>query len=275
MLDVGSGMFMLYFGLNDSTDDSQPCQSLFVAPCSHVWHYKCIRPILNDHRTWPQFLCPNCRAVADLEADVDDPYDYEEHLDEEANDSADSSGTPNLNPNTEHALSNGTPNVTGLAQPAEITPVQHDAEPDSEANLPTRLTPVPLNANELPTTEADPSLSLLSRRNVSGTSMLQRGIKATRPTPDHTSPSPRRVPSNPSIPHENNTTQLTEPLNTLRVATPTPGDPPGPEGPMTPRNDAGPFVFDGSAGRAEGRRVVASLAEAAAEEEVGMRSTVT
>jgi hypothetical protein len=24
----------------------------------------------------------------------------------------------------------------------------------------------------------------------------------------------------------------------------------GPEGPMTPRNDAGPFIFDGSAGRA-------------------------
>ena len=50
----------------------QPCQSLFVAPCSHVWHYKCIRPILNDHKSWPQFLCPNCRAVTDLEADVDD-----------------------------------------------------------------------------------------------------------------------------------------------------------------------------------------------------------
>ena len=23
---------------------------------------------------WPQFICPNCRAVADLEADVDDPF---------------------------------------------------------------------------------------------------------------------------------------------------------------------------------------------------------
>ncbi|KZF26618.1 SMAD/FHA domain-containing protein, partial [Xylona heveae TC161] len=46
-----------------------PCQSLFVAPCSHVWHYKCIRPILSGSN-WPQFLCPNCRAVADLEADV-------------------------------------------------------------------------------------------------------------------------------------------------------------------------------------------------------------
>ncbi|KAK9459667.1 uncharacterized protein V1516DRAFT_680502 [Lipomyces oligophaga] len=48
-----------------------PCQALFVAPCSHVWHYKCIRPIII--RDYPQFLCPNCRAVCDLEADVDTP----------------------------------------------------------------------------------------------------------------------------------------------------------------------------------------------------------
>ncbi|KAK9382778.1 SMAD/FHA domain-containing protein, partial [Kockiozyma suomiensis] len=48
-----------------------PCQSLFVAPCSHVWHYKCIRPIIV--KSYPQFLCPNCRAVCDLEADVDVP----------------------------------------------------------------------------------------------------------------------------------------------------------------------------------------------------------
>src|SRR4051794_13024936 len=52
----------------------QPCQSLFVAPCSHVWHYKCIRPILNGP-SYPHFLCPNCRAVADLEADVDEPFE--------------------------------------------------------------------------------------------------------------------------------------------------------------------------------------------------------
>lgn len=55
----------------EHTDKSQPCQSLFVAPCSHVWHYKCIRPILIGS-TWPNFLCPNCRAVADLEADVEE-----------------------------------------------------------------------------------------------------------------------------------------------------------------------------------------------------------
>ncbi|KAK9477573.1 hypothetical protein V1514DRAFT_333663 [Lipomyces japonicus] len=56
-----------------------PCQSLFVAPCSHVWHYKCVRPIII--RNYPQFLCPNCRAVCDLEADVEVPEQpYEEPI---------------------------------------------------------------------------------------------------------------------------------------------------------------------------------------------------
>ncbi|KAK9371097.1 hypothetical protein V1509DRAFT_615774 [Lipomyces kononenkoae] len=61
-----------------------PCQSLFVAPCSHVWHYKCIRPIII--RNYPQFLCPNCRAVCDLEADVevpDQPMTFEASVPEE------------------------------------------------------------------------------------------------------------------------------------------------------------------------------------------------
>lgn len=234
-----------------------------------MWHYKCIRPILNDHRTWPQFLCPNCRAVADLEADVDDPYDYEEQLEDEANDSADLDGTGHLMPNTEHVFSIGTPDGTGPTQPADTTPVQRDPDPNgSEANLTTSTTNASLEADQLPTDQRDPLPNLFSRRNVSGTPMLQRGIKATKPTPDRKSPSPK-VPSSPSISPEADKTQLTEPSTTLRVATPTGGEPSGPEGPMTPRNDAGPFVFDGSAGRASGRRVVASLAEAAAEDDEG------
>ncbi|GAB7347130.1 hypothetical protein MBLNU459_g3254t1 [Dothideomycetes sp. NU459] len=55
-----------------------PCQALFVAPCSHVWHYKCIRTLI--YPNWPSFQCPNCRAYADLEADVDES---EEESDDE------------------------------------------------------------------------------------------------------------------------------------------------------------------------------------------------
>ncbi|KAK3835955.1 MAG: SMAD/FHA domain-containing protein [Linnemannia elongata] len=50
-------------------------QSLFVAPCSHVYHFKCIRPMLLAHH--PGFLCPLCRTFADLEAtvEIDDPVE--------------------------------------------------------------------------------------------------------------------------------------------------------------------------------------------------------
>ncbi|KAI8379217.1 uncharacterized protein BYT42DRAFT_568033 [Radiomyces spectabilis] len=44
-----------------------PFQALFVAPCSHSYHYKCIRPLLQSH---PGFQCPICRTYSDLEASV-------------------------------------------------------------------------------------------------------------------------------------------------------------------------------------------------------------
>ena len=44
-------------------------QSLFIAPCSHVFHYKCIRPMLIMHH--PGFSCPLCRTFANLEEDVE------------------------------------------------------------------------------------------------------------------------------------------------------------------------------------------------------------
>lgn len=46
-----------------------PAQALFVAPCSHTYHFKCIRPLLTQH--YPDFLCCVCRKYADLEASVE------------------------------------------------------------------------------------------------------------------------------------------------------------------------------------------------------------
>lgn len=45
-----------------------PFQALFVSPCSHTYHYKCIRPLLQSH---PGFQCPICRTYSDLEASVE------------------------------------------------------------------------------------------------------------------------------------------------------------------------------------------------------------
>ncbi|KAH7305119.1 hypothetical protein B0J17DRAFT_588619 [Rhizoctonia solani] len=47
-------------------------QSLFIAPCSHCFHYKCIRPLLIKHH--PGFSCPLCRTFADLEEDVEQEF---------------------------------------------------------------------------------------------------------------------------------------------------------------------------------------------------------
>ncbi|CDH59178.1 smad fha domain-containing protein [Lichtheimia corymbifera JMRC:FSU:9682] len=45
-------------------------QALFVAPCAHIYHYKCMRPAMEQH--FPAFSCPICRAYCDLNEDVDD-----------------------------------------------------------------------------------------------------------------------------------------------------------------------------------------------------------
>ncbi|TFK84775.1 SMAD/FHA domain-containing protein [Polyporus arcularius HHB13444] len=50
-------------------------QALFIAPCSHAFHYKCIRPLLETHH--PAFSCPLCRTFADLEEDVEVEVDAE------------------------------------------------------------------------------------------------------------------------------------------------------------------------------------------------------
>lgn len=45
----------------------RPGESLFIAPCAHGWHYRCIRPLVV--RGYPLFQCPNCRSNFDLEQD--------------------------------------------------------------------------------------------------------------------------------------------------------------------------------------------------------------
>ncbi|KAI8975117.1 SMAD/FHA domain-containing protein, partial [Mycotypha africana] len=44
-----------------------PFQALFVAPCSHSFHFKCIRPLFDSY---PGFQCPTCRTYSDLDASV-------------------------------------------------------------------------------------------------------------------------------------------------------------------------------------------------------------
>ena len=53
--------------------------AIFSAPCSHMFHYKCIRPLLNLH--FPAFQCPLCRSFADLEADDEEEVILQTEMD--------------------------------------------------------------------------------------------------------------------------------------------------------------------------------------------------
>ncbi|KAL8786157.1 MAG: hypothetical protein Q9213_002927 [Squamulea squamosa] len=254
-------------------DPDQPCQALFVAPCSHVWHYKCIRPILNDHKTFPSFLCPNCRAVADLEADVDDPDAMNGWVDDE--DSNASVAEPHEDPN-----SDGTGH--------EAAQQALDEEDTSLANVTTRqlsvrngIDPPPESAEYTGVDAPPPSRSALSPTTDYGATSSSLPNLLNRRNGRRITP-PRHIP----LPTTDEGQAMAIPLTHdafLRPITPSQsfleeGDflnrevmmsdaiTPGSElGPMTPTNNAGPFVFDGSAGRGSVHRPTTSSPENSAE----------
>jgi hypothetical protein len=207
---------------------SQPCQSLFVAPCSHVWHYKCIRPILNGP-TWPNFLCPNCRAVADLEEDVEDPPDFED-WEEDAGETNEETakveageGDRHITPRASMIQMNTQAPVNGDNDGGvDISDLQHAISNFNISDAMHAGVPPPANNPQTPARQLEPQsssvthpvqINVISANDFSGLSPLYPS--------NHDGLTPDRV-------HD---------------------------GPMTPRNDAGPFVLDGSAGRAGGSRL--------------------
>ena len=224
----------------------KPCQSLFVAPCSHVWHYKCIRPILVNDKSYPQFLCPNCRAVTDLEADVDDidGGNWEDENDTGSNpdvdDTSQTNGTvPEHNDfsidGVDEALSNATmrsltvnnnPHLT----PTMITSLDPNSESSASPGLLTRRGARRIEPSFPPITEQS------ATRTASGPVQYLRPITPTRPL-------------------------MGDDIDETALRTPTQTDMLLHDGPMTPTNNAGPFVFDGSAGRIGGHRMGSSLSD--------------
>ncbi|KAI0413733.1 hypothetical protein F5X98DRAFT_277930 [Xylaria grammica] len=186
-----------------------PCQSLFVAPCSHTWHYKCIREMLQGP-SWPIFMCPNCRATADLDAEVDEPVEEWQQLPEEI---------PEEKPQDEAIPENNIPKPSG--------PQLNGGSHKRQANQgdPGDVT-VHYQSTTMPQTSAGSSRHAVSN-----------------PVPIPNAPE-RRTPS----PTRNGL------LNSH-------------EGPITPRNDAGPWVFDGNPARVSQetarRNAMASLNAAA------------
>ncbi|KIV93312.1 hypothetical protein PV10_04535 [Exophiala mesophila] len=226
-----------------------PCQALFVAPCAHVWHYKCIRPMLEGRNsTYPQFQCPNCRAYSDLAADVDVAQsDIDEWMDGNEDDS-DRLAAVNASNNvdtteTEDASADGqATEPPEAALPATATSI--DALRTSLSNgLTQNPNSPPAVANEL---------------SNSPTSMRGSGLLARRQATNPVSPEVQAMNGNIDLPERLEPDDSHVQLDQQRTRTQTPDidHTPAGEGPLTPRNNAGPFVFDGSAGRTEARHPV-------------------
>ncbi|KAL7626923.1 hypothetical protein AAE478_003697 [Parahypoxylon ruwenzoriense] len=184
-----------------------PCQSLFVAPCSHTWHFKCIREMLTGP-SWPIFICPNCRATADLDAEVDEPSDEWQQLDSGIDDVQEEkpAGPPSqatgevVSIETSQAQASGNDNIHQSSEQVDIG----DVTMNIDSSPPAQQTTLRHTVTEpVPIPNATP-----------------RAAGGDRSAANRT-PSP-------------NSHLLT----------------PSHEGPITPRNDAGPWVFDGNPARA-------------------------
>lgn len=228
----------------------QPCQCLFVAPCSHTWHYKCIRSLLTS-ASYPIFICPNCRAAADLEAEVEDPEEWEQ-LDSDEGAIAAQEGAllqpPSADPNNTPSAPRRSRESVRSAR--LLAAQQQQSQPAEVPDVTMLLDPSPPPEREDSPAQFDGAATLANPGVLS-----------------HTMSTPMPIPS---------AAQRILPDGRRETRTPSPTGAPvtnGPEGPITPRNDAGPWVFDGSGVRLsqEGGRPVLAAAAAAGQGGPGSR----
>ncbi|EFQ25155.1 FHA domain-containing protein [Colletotrichum graminicola] len=222
---------------NSSTQDCSiclnsiaPCQCLFVAPCSHTWHFKCIRSLLNSPQ-YPIFVCPNCRMAADLEADIEDPEEDWEGMDEDEDEGPEQKQQKQEVKDMPAVVSEPIPApvVIGGSGP-QLPEIDHDGDViDFTAALERSHTMAEAPETAPQTVAPNTSMPPVPIPAVAAVAAAQAA--ASRNGRDTRTPSP-----------------IANHLLTTH------------EGPITPRNDAGPWVFDGSAGRR------------AAEASTGMRS---
>ena len=183
---------------------------------------------------YPQFQCPNCRAMADLEADVDEPpSDFEDDWEEAPIEAEENSNADNR--------------VTSSVAGHPAISAQDDTDEGGGDG-----------ANDDGQTVLASQLEGLRLSETLGS-----------PPPDTTlhmpGTSPVPIGSNLSVPANMNG-RTTPPRSATQFAL-AGAETVAPDGPMTPRNDAGPFILDGSAGRSERRTGMGNLESVVHEEE--------
>lgn len=180
---------------------------------------------------YPQFQCPNCRAWTDLEADVDIAED-------EMNEWMENGG------DTDDPLDNDQNERSQVSESAARAG-SNDMDIDPVTSTP-----------EQP--QGDVAMQGVQSAPISASSLLARRAAANTGTQDAQSVNGINMPSRPN--QEELENQLTQ--QQTRTESPNADQIIASEGPLTPRNDAGPFVFDGSGGSGVTRRLtVPSLPE--------------
>jgi hypothetical protein len=226
----------------------QPCQCLFVAPCSHTWHYRCIRSLLTSP-SYPIFICPNCRAAADLEAEIEDPEEWEQLDSDEggpqqegarlqapsanALDAPPRKSRESVRSSSRVALSPSLPQQQQQQQQqsppllrTEVPEVTMLLDDDPPAQLPLPASaPIDISASAVSLPLSSSSSNTTSNpMPIPAASAAQQRILASGSGGSDGRRGSTRTPSPTGAPVLAN----------------------GHEGPITPRNDAGPWVFDGS-----------------------------
>ncbi|KAK3996036.1 hypothetical protein QBC44DRAFT_355988 [Cladorrhinum sp. PSN332] len=234
-----------------------PCQCLFVAPCSHTWHYKCIRSLLSSP-SYPIFICPNCRAAADLEAEVEDPEDWEQLDSDEGQNQEGASlqpdsqaGPPAPRRSKEsvrsviHAPQQGTSQQSALPGAAQQQQQQQQQEDVVMVDSPLQISRQVLVDIDTGFLNIDANHPMFSGAD---TVTSNNPNPAAVPVSSNSVNVPGSSVANPIlIPSPG--THSDPGLAGRNARTPSPTGAPvtnGQEGPITPRNDAGPWVFDGS-----------------------------
>ncbi|MCJ1407599.1 hypothetical protein MMC19_001670 [Ptychographa xylographoides] len=203
--------------------------------------------------------------MADLEADVDDPPDTWKDDDDDDEDAElaeleDEEGTrppPSYHDSTSIGDRMETPNLSNAVSLNDNRALNEPLDVDSDLAAQSRQLSI--------TNLAEDKASILNRANANGGPSLISRRMASRPSFGAIGETSPAEPTDADLDNMNlglgdqdHTLQAhpTTPRGAggLRTPTPTGGDRHA-EALLTPTNDAGPFVFDGSAGRTGGRRV--------------------
>ncbi|KAK5725762.1 hypothetical protein LTR15_003952 [Elasticomyces elasticus] len=196
-----------------------PCQALFVAPCSHVWHYKFVADLEADVEPVEEDEMEFAEEVEDEEEQVEDGASREEEVEGQRQGSSDTD---------ELALSSRSVRRGGGSEDDDLAILLAGAslDPSSQHGSSSDLSAAPTTPGKLTATTTRPvAISPPPGQRSSASDLLGAGAFSTTPT---------------------STMQFALLAEGGMIA----------DGPMTPRNDAGPFVLDGSAGRSVGRGIL-------------------